>query len=181
MESYMTRFRALCLFLLLSTAVSAKETVGPEPGTYHCRISKEYRVRDCEVEKNLKGELTLTTENTLLHLKGTLHTTKDRVFYDAKLQGDRAFGCQKCQPSCSQPGANCACRELLKAGQDACMQQPVTTIFKKKGIGWTGEIAYRIYENVYEPLRDGQKPQDRAIIGYTYRVEVLSFDLRPAP
>ena len=124
------------------------------------------------------GGLMLTVPDGLLKLKGHIHAIEGGLYFEGNLHGERSFGCQSCAPECSDGTRKCGCTEIPKAAQTACMSQPISAIMKKKGKTWSGKIAQRMYEVIYAELKPGQKPQDRPVVGYTYRIDVHSFDIK---
>lgn len=168
----------LLLTTIFCCAAIAKPPALPKTGDYQCRIGKGYKYRACQIHQSRGGGLMLTTTEGLITLEGHLHAVKGGLFFEGNFKGPRSFGCHSCAERCSKPGAKCGCKEIPAAGLRACMAQPLSAILKKAGRRWSGTIAQRIYSVIYEPLKKGQKPVDRAVVGYKYAIDLHSIDIK---
>lgn len=173
------------LFLILSTLVSLCTSAWASPlvsGEYECRIDTGYRFRPCTITVQDSGRIELAFGGGLVGVRGRLSPVQDsksRLVFEGKLAGERPFGCFTCHARCAEPGAECGCREIPAAGAKECVEQPLTSILKKQGKGWTGTLPQRVYSVEYAPLEKGQRPQDRAVVGYSYTFYLHRFDIRP--
>ncbi|MFT7622965.1 MAG: hypothetical protein ACI9WU_002140 [Myxococcota bacterium] len=164
--------------ILMVSLASAKRPALPKVGEYSCRVSKEYKFRPCTIHQSRGGGLMITIPDGLVQLKGHLHAVEGGMFLEGNLHGQRAFGCHPCNEECSKPGAKCGCDPIPEAGAKACLEQPLSVILRKGKRGWSGVLPQRMYEVIYEKLKPGQKPGDRAVVGYTYTIDLFSIDIR---
>jgi hypothetical protein len=174
----MTRLLFLALIALFIPSLAA---AGPLPpaGDYECRIDKGYKYRPCTVDE--AGITQLQFDGGFVGVKGRLgpiNDSKSKVFFEGTLTDARPFGCFSCNAKCSEPGATCGCSEIPPAGSAQCLAQPMNAALKKKGRTWSGTLPQQVYSVVYEPLKKGQRPMDRAVIGFTYEIHLHKFDIR---
>ena len=126
-------------------------------------------------------ELKLTIPDGLIAVEGTLSRVdghKKSVYFEGKLREGRPFGCYQCAPKCSQPGVKCGCSEIPPEGSKQCMEQPMNALLRKNGKQWEGRLPQRVYSVVYEELKPGQAPPDRAVIGFSYEMHAHRFIIR---
>jgi hypothetical protein len=179
----MTFNRFLVLTLLLATPTLASADVGPKPGAYECRVDKGYKFRPCTVRLDQENVSHLEFSGGLVGLKGrfsAIQDSKKDTFFEGNLSEKRPFGCGFCAERCSETGANCMCSEVPSQGTAECIAQPMNSVMAKKGNGWKGILPQRMYSVEYETLKPGQKPVDRAVIGYSYDILLHSLEIRQA-
>jgi len=138
------------------------------PGTYECKISREYRFRPCTVALDEHGRSILSIPQALVGLEGVLTDEGATTHFDGIKTRERPFGCFSCQERCSIDPASCGCRELPREASAACLMEPVRFSFRKKDGQWRGRIEYHLYDGDLDP-EDGN-PQ--------YRTEPFVFVMR---
>ncbi len=175
-----TRFLVLTLLLATPSLASAD---GPKPGAYECRVDKGYKFRPCTVSLDKNNVSHLEFSGGLVALAGRfsgIQENKKKTYFEGRINERRPFGCGFCAERCSEPGATCMCSEVPAEGTSQCVAQPMNSVMSQKGKGWKGVLPQRVYAVEYEPLKPGQKPTDRAVIGYSYEILLHAFEIRPA-
>ena len=179
----MTFNRLLVFTLLLVAPTLAIADIGPKPGSYECRVDKGYKFRPCTLSVDKNNVTHLEFKGGLVGLDGhfsAIQGSKKSAYFEGSLSAKRPFGCVSCAEKCSEPGADCFCKEIPAEGTAECVAQPMHSVMTKKGNSWKGTLPQRIYSVEYETLKPGQKPQERAVVGYRYDIMLHSFEIRPA-
>lgn len=167
----------LLLALLLPHAAFAQEATPPPipVGEYECRTGKEYKLRECRVER--RGEqtvLVLPAEvQHLVSFEAELRPTSDKkmVYVSVlNLLDQRPWGCYMCQERCAVTPDACSCKEVPAAASEQCKAQPVHFVVSQAGKDtWRGTMPYRVYGNRYEA---GQ------IVGVDYDIYALEVTIK---
>ncbi len=121
------------------------------PGTYQCKISREYRFRPCTVELDEHGRSILTIPQALIGIQGVLTDVGSATQFDGIKTRDRPFGCYGCQERCSIDPTSCACKENPPVAIAECLMTPVRFKFKKKDGKWRGRIEHHHYYGQLDP------------------------------
>lgn len=145
--------RALvCAAALVLTAGAAwaapPRAPAPKVGAHRCRVSPEYKLRPCTVEKRgdalwlvLKGAHLVEFEAPLTPDPASPKVLVSRA---GRLLGERPFPCVRCAPECAEPGA-CTCREVPPTQQSRCAEQALEVRLEKRGGFWAGNVSLDIY------------------------------------
>ena len=121
-------------------------------GTYACRVSKGYRMRDCVVEKLESGHVILEVkEGNLLGMRGLLYDDGAVVRFEGWTTEERPFKCFTCQDRCFIQPQTCTCRSGAIERTRSCLRQPVHAAFKGAGRHWKGVIVYHDYFDEHLP------------------------------
>ena len=154
--------------LTLTAAVAQAKEEGPvlAPGKYLCKISKEYKLRECEVKDG--GELVIPSDKGhLMGLRGTLAWDKKAVTFTGALNDPRPYTCFRCNEECAKAPDTCACSEVPKDGQTECLAQVITGALKKTKGGVTGQISYKVDDAEYKdkkPTGKFEAKPDKALL-----------------
>lgn len=118
-------------------------------GVYACRISKQFRFRDCTVQKTADGRTVLEfSSGNLIGSRGLLWTEGANEVFEGALTDTRPFGCAPCDEACSANPAMCSCVPLPDAAVVECVRQPVRMTLKpsdKNSFG--GTMIYDVYSS----------------------------------
>ncbi len=148
-------------------------------GPYACRVSQEYRLRDCTVEKDTEGRTWLAfAGGNLLGMRGVVWDAPGGLAFEGFLTDEEPFGCTSCQDRCIVNPGSCACDPLPPEGVVECLKQPLKMTLKRNGTGrYRGTLVYKVYFNEY--VGEGA---DRHVEGFVPKEERLIVDLvRGAP
>ncbi len=121
----------------------------PRPGKhYKCRITAEYRLRPCAVERRGADTWLVVRGKHLVEFEGRLLADEENPnvihLVDGRLLGERPFPCSRCLPECAEPGA-CQCQEVPPTQQSACKAQPLrASLQRRKGV-WSGDLGVDIF------------------------------------
>jgi hypothetical protein len=120
------------------------------PGAYACRVSKEYRLRDCFVEQRDGRTFLEVSEGNLLAMRGVLWDEGATIQFEGFLLEEQPFGCTSCQDRCYAYPGSCACDPLPAEAIRECLQQPLRITFRAVGKGrYQGLLDYSVYYNEY--------------------------------
>ncbi len=125
-----------------------------KPGKYACRVAKEYKLRDCVVEKNEDGHVMLEVgEGNLIAMRGVLYDDGNVVRFEGWPTDERPFGCYSCQERCFIRPETCGCTPAAANKVIRCLQQPLHAVFRGEGGSFKGLLLYRsdYDENVPTP------------------------------
>ena len=121
-----------------------------KPGRYACRVSKEYKLRDCWVEVDPKGHVMLEVgKGNLIATRGVLYNDGDVVRFEGWPTEQRPFGCFSCQERCFVQPDTCACRPRPAERIAGCLRQPLHAVFRGQGHTWHGVMVHRSYYDEY--------------------------------
>jgi hypothetical protein len=152
-EERLDRYRALWKSPRHRPAVldEPARPAGIQPGEYACRVSQEYRLRGCRVERDADGRTFLVIdEGNLLAMRGVLYDERGGLAFEGWLTDEEPFGCTSCQDRCILDPQSCACDPLPEAGVVECLQQPLRMTFRATGAGkYSATLPYRVYYNEY--------------------------------
>lgn len=172
MNQYIKMMGASLLSLVvlgaISTPVLAQQKSVMESGEYSCKISKEYKMRDCKVSV-VDGVATLSIPTGLVAIHGEVHQIdkqKNKAYFYGKLSDARPFGCYSCNEKCAANPETCMCKDIAPEHSETCAAQRVGFVLTKKGKTWTGKLPLQHYNGVY---KDGK------IVGHT--IEVMMLDV----
>lgn len=144
-----------------------------EPGIYQCRISKEYRLRDCKVERDAAGHVMLTMPAAMIAVRGVLWDEGDVTKFAGWTTAERPFGCFACQERCAAAPHECACIEHPIEASRECLAQPVRFELRGGPKRWRGVLEYRTYFNDYKG-----EGAERRVVGYGSDLERLEVELQ---
>lgn len=167
------------LLLLVLLAAGAALAAPPKPplrvGAHKCRVSSEYKLRGCTVERRGDATWLVVTGKHLVELEARLEAdaTNPNLVHavDGRLLGERPFLCHRCQPQCSEPAdaerggapkVECACQEVPAAARADCMKQRVAFVLQRQKGRWAGDLPVDLYDGGEPPRRSAQ----------SYRIEV---------
>lgn len=145
------------------------------PGAYSCRVSREYKLRECTVERDAEGRTFLEfAAGNLLGMRGVVTETGGVLEFEGFLTEEQPFGCSSCQERCIADPSSCGCDPLPAAAIVECLAQPLRFILRPaaKGGSFRGVLPYRVYYNDYV----GEGAARRAE-GFTFREESFEIDL----
>jgi hypothetical protein len=148
------------------------------PGAYACRVSKEYRLRACTVERDEEGRTFLEfAEGNLLGMRGVVYDRAGAVEFEGWLAEEQPFGCTSCQDRCIAEPGSCVCTPLPPEAVVECLKQPLRITLRTRGGGrYRGVLEYYVYYNEY--LGEGAARHPEGYIGKKERFEI---DLVPGP
>jgi hypothetical protein len=133
-------------------------------GTHKCKVSKEYKLRECKVTKDgPEYILNFNAPGHLLRFVGHVHpadfTGKDkRVFVEARIQDEQPF----------------MCKVKDSTAMKACKEQTVMIELKRKSsTRWVGSVPVKYYWDKY--VGEGK---DRRVDGHVITVETFLVELR---
>jgi hypothetical protein len=151
------------------------------PGPYACRVSREYRLRDCRVERTSDGRTLLeVSEGNLLGMRGVLWDEGNTVRFDGWLTDEQPFGCASCQERCYAYPGSCACDPLPPEAIRECLKQPLRISFRPAGAGrYQGSLEYSVYYNEY--LGEGSARHAEGYVAKREQFEVLLVKGAPPP
>lgn len=109
------------------------------PGSYDCKITKLYRMRDCTVERLPSGHTWLRFEpGNLFSLAGIVYDDGDVIRFEGSL---------------TEPSSVMDCRD--------CEKQPVLGVLRGKGDHLEGMLVFRTY---YDPMVSPELPEKNIVI-----------------
>lgn len=150
------------------------------PGAYACRVSREYRLRECTVTLDADGRTLLEfAQGNLLGMRGIVTDAGGGALaFEGWLTEEQPFGCSHCADHCIEDPSRCACDELPEAAVVECVAQPLRVKLRPNGAGrYSGTMTYRVFYNDYVGEGPARRPQ-----GFTAREERFEIDLvRGAP
>jgi len=150
------------------------------PGAYSCKVSREYRLRDCRVERDADGRTFLEfADGNLLALRGVVYDRAGALEFEGWLTDAEPFGCTSCAERCILDPATCSCTPLPVEAIAACVAQPVRFTLRAASAAGTyrGVLVHQVYYNEY--VGDGA---DRHAEGFVAQPERLEITLvRGAP
>jgi hypothetical protein len=148
------------------------------PGAYACRVSREYRLRRCTVERDEAGRTLLEfAEGNLIGMRGVVTDAGTTLEFEGWLTEQQPFGCSHCADRCIEDPSSCSCDELPEAAVRECVAQPVRVTLRPHGAGrYRGTMTYRVYYNEYVGEGPARRPE-----GFVAREERLEIDLVPGP
>ena len=146
------------------------------PGPYACRVSSEYRLRDCTVERDADGRTLLEfAQGNLIGMRGVVTDAGTLLEFEGWLTEEQPFGCSHCADRCIEDPASCVCDSLPDAAVVECVAQPLRVTLRPNGAGkYRGTMAYRIYYNEYVGEGPERHPQ-----GFVAKEEHFTIDLVP--
>lgn len=146
------------------------------PGAYACRVSREYRLRDCTVERDEAGRTLLEfAEGNLIGMRGVVTDAGSALEFDGWLTEQQPFGCSHCADRCIEEPSSCGCDELPEAAVRECVAQPLRVTLRPNGAGrYRGSMTYRVYFNDYVGDGPARRPE-----GFVAREERFEIDLVP--
>jgi hypothetical protein len=146
------------------------------PGAYSCRVSREYRLRGCTVERDAAGHTLLEfAAGNLLGMRGVVTDAGSALEFEGWLTEEQPFGCSHCADRCVEEPASCACDELPEAAVMECVAQPLRVTLHPNGPGrFRGRLTYRIYYNEYVGEGAARRPE-----GFVAKEEQFEIDLVP--
>jgi hypothetical protein len=147
------------------------------PGAYACRVSREYKLRECTVERDAEGRTFLEfAAGNLLGMRGVVTGTVGALEFDGFLTEEQPFGCSSCQERCIADPSSCGCDPLPAEAIVECLAQPLRFVLRPsaKGGSFHGVLAYRVYYNDYVGEGAARRAQ-----GFTFREESFEIDLIP--
>jgi hypothetical protein len=146
-----------------------------KPGNYRCRVGREYKLRDCVVEKAANGQLMLEAmSGNLLGFRGVLWDEGQSVHFEGWLTDEQPFGCSSCQDRCIAEPGSCACEPLPAEAVRECIAQPVQIVFHG-ATEYVGMLTHGLYFNQYSGDGEQRHPS-----GYEVKPERLEVRLVPA-
>ncbi len=159
------RIILVLIFLsLLPTSALADDLPRLLPeGTHKCKVSKEYKLRECKVIKDGSEYILNFSGQHLLRFIGPIHpadfVAKDkRVFVEATIQDEQPF----------------MCKVKDAAAMKACKEQTVMIELKRKSsTRWVGSVPVKYYWDKY--VGEGN---ERRVEGYVITVETFVVELR---
>ncbi len=120
-----------------------------KPGKYACKISREYKLRDCVVETSPEGHTLLEVlPGNLLGLRGVLWDEGSAVHFEGWPTEEQPFGCTSCQDRCVAYPGTCVCQPLPPEAIRECIAQPVTFVLRGT-TRLTGTLTHGVYFNAY--------------------------------
>jgi hypothetical protein len=137
-------------------------------------VSREYRLRDCTVERDAEGRTLLDfSPGNLLGMRGVVSDAKHGLEFEGWLTDDEPFGCTSCQERCiAQPGT-CACEPLPPEAVVECLKQPLRMTLRPSGGGrYRATLRYKVYFNEYVGDGPSRRPE-----GYEAKEEKLEVEL----
>lgn len=143
-----------------------KADAGPSVGDYSCKVSREYKMRDCAVEmRSGKKHLVLKVEGHLLLMDGEIlenyeykENKRGDKYVEARLTGERPY----------------VCSTKDAAGAEECKGQRVMISLKKKGKDtWKGDFLVKHYMDRW--VGEGEA---RKISGYDVSVTRIEFTMK---
>jgi hypothetical protein len=149
------------------------------PGAYSCRVSREYKLRECTVERDADGRTFLEfAAGNLLGMRGVVTESGGALEFEGYLTEEQPFGCSSCQERCIVDPSSCGCDPLPAEAVVECLAQPLRFSLRAspKGGSFHGVLPYRVYYNDYV----GEGAARRAE-GFTFRQESFAIDLIPGP
>jgi hypothetical protein len=148
------------------------------PGAYACRVSREYRLRACTVERDADGRTFLEfAEGNLLGMRGVVYDRAGAVEFEGWLAEEQPFGCTSCQDRCIAHPGTCGCDPLPPDAVVECLKQPLRITLRPTGGGkYHGTLGYRVYYNEYVGEGEGRHPE-----GFVGKPERFEIDLAPGP
>ena len=144
---------AASLFLILCVSASAFAQAKPAlvDGDYRCKVSKEYKMRECIVMVNSQGISNLTIHDALVDITGNvipLENKKGEALFVGRLVHERPWGCYSCSEECSKD-ASCPCQENGADAIKQCMAQPIVFTLKQSGKTWKGMMPFQFVKGAY--------------------------------
>ena len=139
-------------------------------------MSREYKLRDCTVERDAEGRTFLEfAEGNLLGMRGVVTDTGGALEFEGFLTEAQPFGCSSCQERCITDPSSCACDPLPAEAIVECLAQPLRFTLRPSPKGsYHGVLAYRVYYNDYVGEGSERRPE-----GFTFREESFAIDLVP--
>ena len=142
------------------------------PGAYACRVSKEYRLRDCRVEQRDGRTFLEFSDGNLLAMRGVLWDEGATIRFEGWLLEEQPFGCTSCQDRCYAYPGSCACDPLPPEAIRECLRQPLRISFRAAGKGrYQGLLDYAVYYNEY--VGEGSERHAQGYSAKPERFEVL--------
>ena len=144
------------------------------PGAYLCKVSREYRLRDCSVERDAEGRTILEfSSGNLLAMRGVVSDAPNGIDFEGWLVDEQPFGCSSCQERCIAHPGTCACDPLPPDAVVECLKQPLHVSLRALGAGqYRGVLRYRVYYNQYVGEGANRRPE-----GYEAKEEALEVEL----
>jgi hypothetical protein len=144
------------------------------PGAYSCRVSREYRLRDCRVERDAAGHTLLEfATGNLIGMRGIVTDSGGALEFEGWLTEEQPFGCSHCADRCIEEPGSCGCDELPEAAVIECVAQPLRVTLRPNGAGrYRGSMKYRIYYNEYVGEGPARRPE-----GFVAKEEQFEIDL----
>lgn len=149
------------------------------PGAYSCRVSREYKLRECTVERDAEGRTFLEfAAGNLLGMRGVVTDTAGALEFEGFLTEEQPFGCSSCQERCIADPSSCGCDPLPAEAVVQCLAQPLRFVLRPsaKGGSFHGVLPYRVYYNDYVGEGSARRAE-----GFTFREESFQIDLIPGP
>lgn len=179
-EERLTRYRALWKSPRHHPAVldDAPRPARLAPGAYACRVSREYRLRECTVERDAEGRTFLEfAEGNLLGMRGVVYDRSGTLEFEGWLAEEQPFGCTSCQDRCIAHPGTCGCDPLPPDAVVECLKQPLRMTLRPTGGGkYHGTLDYRVYYNEYVGEAEGRHPE-----GFVGKQERFEVDIVPGP
>jgi len=146
------------------------------PGPYSCRVSREYRLRDCTVERDAEGRTLLEfAEGNLIGMRGVVTDAGGALEFEGWLTEEQPFGCSHCADRCVEDPSSCSCDELPEAAVVECVAQPLRVTLRPSAAGrYRGSMSYRVFYNEYVGEGPARRPQ-----GFVAKEERFEIDLVP--
>jgi hypothetical protein len=143
-------------------------------GSYLCKVSREYRLRDCSVERTPDGRTFLEfSSGNLLGMRGVLNDAPGGFAFEGWLTDEQPFGCSHCQDRCIAEPGTCACDPLPADAVVECLKQPLHMTLRATGGGrYRGTLRYRVYFNAYVGEGSSRRPE-----GFEAKQETLEVEL----
>lgn len=150
------------------------------PGAYACKVSREYRLRACRVERDAEGRTFLEFgEGNLLALRGVVYDHAGALEFEGWLSDAEPFGCTSCDERCILDPASCSCTPLPVEAVSQCVAQPARFTLRAAATPGTyrGVLVHHVYYNEYMGEGDARHAE-----GFTAQPEKLEITLvRGAP
>ncbi|HEY6556109.1 MAG TPA: hypothetical protein VI072_02510 [Polyangiaceae bacterium] len=175
-EARLARYRALWKSPRHEPAALAgpPRTSRLAPGAYLCKVSREYRLRDCTVERDAEGRTLLDfSPGNLLGMRGVVSDAKQGLEFEGWLTDNEPFGCTSCQERCIAQPDTCACDPLPPEAVVECLKQPLRMTLRPSGAGrYRATLRYKVYFNEYVGDGPNRRPE-----GYEAKEEKLEVEL----
>lgn len=146
------------------------------PGAYLCKVSREYRLRDCTVERDAQGRTLLEfSAGNLLGMRGVVSDAPHGLDFEGWLVDEEPFGCSSCQERCIAHPGTCACDPLPPDAVIECLKQPLRMTLRPAGGGkYRGTLRYNVYYNEYVGEGTSRHPEGYVAKPETFEVELVS-------
>jgi hypothetical protein len=144
------------------------------PGAYLCKVGREYRLRECTVERTSDGHTLLDfSSGNLLGMRGVLSDAPGGLAFEGWLTDEQPFGCSHCQDRCIADPGTCACDPLPPDAVVECLKQPLHMTLRAVGAGrYRARLRYRVYYNEYVGEGSKRRPE-----GFEAKEEALEVEL----